>query len=282
MKKKVEENSKKYYYVDESGDPTLFSHRHKIVLGNEGVSDYFMLGLLSVGDPESLAAELEDLRHNLVNDPYFKGVPSMQPEAEKTAFFFHAKDDVPEVRKAVFELLTKRDDLRFFATIKDKHVVLDYVRNRNQSDPGYHYSVNELYDFSVRRLFRDRLHTSNHYEIIFAKRLQSDRTEAMKQQIELARQNFFKKYKIHHEADFKIESSTPDKEICLQAVDYFLWALSRLYVNREDRFIELLQPSIRVIIDIDDVRQSATGQYYSARKPISLATIPELKRKPVI
>jgi len=282
MKKKIEVDSKKYYFVDESGDPTLFGHRHKVILGTEGVSDYFTLGLLSVGDPESLADELDDLRHALLNDPYFKDVPSMQPEAKKTASHFHAKDDLPEVRKAVFDLLIKRNDLRFFATIKDKYAVLDYVRNRNQADPDYHYSVNELYDFSVRRLFRDRLHTSSHYEITFAKRLQSDRTEAMKQQIELARQNFFNKYNLYHKADIVIKSSSPDKTICLQAVDYYLWALTRMYVNRESRFIELLQPSIRLIIDIDDVRKNVKGEYYSARNPISLVKIPDLKHKPVI
>jgi hypothetical protein len=38
-------------------------------------------------------------------DPYFKGVPSMQADAKKTALFFHAKDDLPEVRREVFRVL---------------------------------------------------------------------------------------------------------------------------------------------------------------------------------
>jgi hypothetical protein len=272
----------RHYFVDESGDPTIFGRKHKIMLGTPGVSDVFMLGLLSVGDPVSLSGELEGLRQSMLKDPYFKGVPSIQPAAKKTAIAFHAKDDLPEVRKAVFELLMKRDDLRFFATIKNKRVVLEYVLNRNQSDPRYHYNGNELYDFCVRRLFRDRLHASNQIEIVFAKRLNSDRTEALKGQLELARANFFNKYNQKHETEISILTSTPGKAVCLQAVDYFLWALTRMYINREDRYINLLQPSIRLIMDIDDTRKNIKGEYYSQRNPIALAKIPELNTKPVI
>lgn len=43
----------------------------------------------------------------------------MEPERGKTARFFHAKDDVPEVRVEVFRLLLAHE-LRFSAIVKDK------------------------------------------------------------------------------------------------------------------------------------------------------------------
>jgi len=52
---------------------------------------------------------MNNLRQSLLADPYFKRVPSMQPAARKTALMFHAKDDVPEVRRDVFALLQKHE-----------------------------------------------------------------------------------------------------------------------------------------------------------------------------
>jgi hypothetical protein len=36
----------KRYFVDESGDPTLFGRRGKIIVGEEGCSTHFILGVL--------------------------------------------------------------------------------------------------------------------------------------------------------------------------------------------------------------------------------------------
>ena len=37
-----------HYYVDEAGDGTLFNARGKVIIGEEGCSRYFMLGILEV------------------------------------------------------------------------------------------------------------------------------------------------------------------------------------------------------------------------------------------
>jgi hypothetical protein len=122
-----------------------------------------------VDDPPTLAADLVALRARLIADPYFKEVPSMQPEQRKTALLFHAKDDLPEVRREVFALL-QRHAIRFSAIVRDKLAILAYVRRWNDADPAYRYRPNELYDFMVRRLFKERLHKHNAYRVYFAPR----------------------------------------------------------------------------------------------------------------
>ncbi len=96
----------RHYFVDEAGDATLFDRHGRIIVGTEGCSRYFILGLLNNPQPDRLGRDLEELRASLLSDPYFAKVPSMQPEAKKTALAFHAKDDVPEVRREVFHLLS--------------------------------------------------------------------------------------------------------------------------------------------------------------------------------
>ena len=122
-----------------------------------------------------------------MSDSYFDGVPSMQAEGRKTALAFHAKNDLPEVRRDVFELLRNSEGLRFFAVVADKWRVLDYVRQQNESNPDYRYHPNELYDYLIPRLFRERLHQSSEYHITFSKRGNSDRTAALRQALQIAR-----------------------------------------------------------------------------------------------
>src|SRR5438067_1033883 len=89
--------SHRQYFVDEAGDGTLFNAKGKVLIGLEGCSRYFMLGILDVPDPNTLNQALETLRLNLLNDPYFRKIPSMQIAQRKTALAFHAKDDIAEV-----------------------------------------------------------------------------------------------------------------------------------------------------------------------------------------
>ncbi|HLF29237.1 MAG TPA: DUF3800 domain-containing protein [Anaerolineae bacterium] len=171
--------STRHYFVDEAGDGTLFDRKGRVIIGTEGCSRYFMLGLVDVPDPVSLQQALDDLRARLLADPYFKDVPSFQPETQKTALAFHAKDDLPEVRREVFDLLL-RHPVRFLAVVRDKQKLLEYVRQRNERDAAYRYNPNELYDYLVRRLFKNLLHKDDEYHITFARRGNSDRTAALR------------------------------------------------------------------------------------------------------
>lgn len=265
-----------HYYVDEAGDGTLFSRKGRVIVGTEGCSRFFILGLVHLVDPGALGAELDDLRAKLLADSYFKGVPSMQPEARKTAVAFHAKDDLPEVRREVFALL-QRHDVRFFAVVRDKAKVTEYVRQRNERDPTCRYHPNELYDYLVRRLFRDRLHKDDRYKIYFAKRGKSNRTAALSKALAGARERFHERYGVESSAEIDVIATTPRRSHGLQATDYFLWALQRLYERREGRFVELLWPAFRLVHDVDDTREAQYGVYYTQRKPLRTAALEELK-----
>lgn len=263
----------KRYFVDESGDGVIFAHHGRILIGQEGCSRFFMLGLLEIADPLSLGIEMKDLRTKLMTDEYFKDVPSMQPNQNKTAVAFHAKDDLPEVRREVFHLLKTTPGLRFFAVVTDKFRVLEYVRERNTREPEYSYNPNELYDYLVRRLFKERLHKDKGYEITFSKRGKSDRTKALNDAILISRDRFLSKWGKTSSANIQVGASLPAQNAGLQAVDYFLWALQRVYTANEDRYISLLSNSIGLIHDIDDHRQAEYGVYYNKKMPLSVEAL---------
>lgn len=258
----------RFYYVDEAGDATLFDRRGRDLVGTAGCSRYFILGKLDVLNPVSLASDLVELRERLLSDPYFRGVPSMQVEQRKTAIALHAKDDLPEVRREVFQVLL-RHDVFFYAVVRDKSVIHQKVRDENQRNPRYRYHPNQLYDRCVSALFQVRLHKDAGYSIYFARRGGSDRTEALERALQAARDDFRKRGGVASSAPIEIIPCHSADVACLQAADYFHWALQRLFERNEGRFLELLWPKVMSIVDTDDTRESPDGLVYSQSNPLT-------------
>ena len=247
-----------HFFVDEAGDPTLFDAKGRILVGQEGCSKTFILGKLDVEDPVALQRALEQLRADLLADPYFKRVPSMQAERGKTARAFHAKDDVPEVRREVFKVLTLFD-LRFYGVVRHKMALLAYVRQRNEREDGYRYRGDELYDTLVEDLFRRYHPLADRLEICFATRGNKARTHAFRSAIEKAEARFESQYGIRRSAEVHIVASTPPQKAGLQAVDYFLWALQRHYERDESRYVELVWDKVVEIEDLDRIEGGRRG-----------------------
>lgn len=267
------ETSIRHYFIDEGGDGTLFSRKGKVLIETEGCSRFFILGLLEVPDPTVLQHIFDELRGRLMSDSYFEGVPSMQAEERKTAVAFHATDDLAEVRMEVFRLLRDTEGLRFFAVVTDKRRVLEYVRERNESNPDYRYHPNELYDYLVRRLFKQRLHQSSEYRITFSKRGKSDRTDALREALQSAQNRFAEQHNVTSDTFLQVSQARPKDQASLQSVDYFIWALQRLYELGEERYVNYLWPAFRLVHDIDDRREAGYGVYYTQKKPLNAAAL---------
>ena len=232
-----------------------------------------MLGLLEAPNPAELQRNFDDLRGELIRDPYFKNVPSMQEKSRKTALAFHANNDLPEVRREVFRILRDMEGLSFFAVVADKWRTLEYVRQRNETDRHYRYHPNELYDYLVPRLFKERLHQSRRYDIMFSRRGKSDRATALRQELEKARHEFANRQDIVSDVSLNVSVARPKQSAGLQAVDYFAWALQRLYERGEDRYVEYLWGAFRLVQDIDDRRKAGYGVHYTQKKPLDAAAL---------
>ncbi len=260
------------YFVDEAGDGVLFDARGNRIVGSPGCSRFFILGVLDVADVSGLERDLAALRDWVVNDPYLARIPSVQKHERKTFEIFHAHDDAPEVRRAVCDLLLAHD-LRFQAVVREKSDLLRYVESRNAVEPKYRYNPNELYDFLVRRLFRNLLHKDAAYRVTFAARGNRDRTNSLMRALESARITFEAKFGIQGQALIEVSSGTPRKCPPLQAADYFLWALQRLYERGEDRYVEFLWPKFKLVIEMDDTRRRGYGEYYDVKRPLNRAAL---------
>jgi len=262
----------KFYYVDEAGDGNIFDKKGRVLIGQEGCSKYFILGVLDFNNMEILANELSELHRNLLMDPYFSKVPSMLPSNRKTYYFFHATDDLPEVRREVFSVIRKYDP-RFMAVVRNKARVLDYIQRRTKQDAYYHYHPNELYDFMVRILFKNLLHKEDEYHITFSNRGKQDRTRYLKAALMRTQHRYVQQTQTANASILNVYPKNSRNCIPLQVVDYFLWSLQRFYEKHEDRYLNYVWPSIKLVHDLDDNRKTDYGFYYTQKKPLTLAAL---------
>lgn len=262
------------YYVDEAGDGVLFNRHGTVIVGVNGCSRRFMLGLLEVKNPAHLQRAIDALRVDLLADPYYSGIPSMQPEQRKTALAFHAKDDIAEVRRDVYKLLVQHE-VRFFAVVRDKKAIVEKVLKHCKKHPGYRYHENQLYDKCASRLFKERLHKEASYAIHFSARGSKPRTEHLRNAIEQARSNMRRSWNVEVTPPIELVVAKPALSAGLQAVDYFLWVLQRLYTKGESRYWDYIANQVSLVHDVDDQRNAEYGEYYTKSNPIGTERIPE-------
>lgn len=260
---------KRYYFIDEAGDLTLFNKKKKVIVGSEGCSKYFILGVAHITDPHSVRKRLDILRTEILKDQYLINIPSVH---KKTKVAFHAKDDCPEVRREVFKLINSID-VKIYSIIRRKKDILNMVSTYNKKDETWRYNQNEIYDSCVKRVFKDRLHSAKENHITFARRGKSDRNKSLNQELNKAISNFEKSTgKIVNSSHF-VSSNYPSNEPCLQIIDYFLWALQRLYERHEERYFTYLKDKFIRIIDLDDKREKSYGVYFDERNELTLEKI---------
>ena len=249
-----------HYFVDEAGDLTLFDRLGRLIVGQPGVSIYFMLATLHLPDPLQADKLLSELRSSLQNDPYFKGVPSMQPDAKKTALCFHAKNDLPEVRREVFRILSHLN-CTVHVAIRDKRKVAQHAKNIFQNS-GRKLHPNEIYDDLVQRAFYQVPRAESGALTAFARRGKRDRLSALAAAIPESKGVIQVAY-----------AAYPHECAGLQIVDYYLWALQRLFERAEDRFFQSIAHAFARIVHVDDVKKSPNGEVFHSANPLTIDKI---------
>jgi len=76
---KISKNKTHHRFLDESGDTTFFGKGRISILGKEGVSKSFCLGMVDCkSDIKIVRERIIALQKQIENDEYFLSVPSIQ------------------------------------------------------------------------------------------------------------------------------------------------------------------------------------------------------------
>ncbi|MGH8020092.1 MAG: DUF3800 domain-containing protein [Opitutaceae bacterium] len=286
-----------HLYVDEAGVPEIFDRKGRVIIGQEGCSHFFLLGMMEVDEPEKLAAALTGLREQLLADPFFNTAESFKPARKKTALLFHAKDDLPEVRVKVFDLLRSFGSaLHFRAVVCDKETIRVREQAKRTNDPKHRYNPDHLYDELARFLFAKFSRMADGYRLSIAKRGNKDRNAALRTALEHAEADFTASFGFSRGglSAWTPTITNPRDTVCLQAADYFLWALQRFYEPRrhpdtgetthEDRYLNAIWPQVSQVHDLHF--GPSQGTFFTSGTPLTFdarfGPRPRKKKKPQV
>ena len=264
MKKALEEH--RYFYVDEAGDPNFFGKGRKWIVGSEGCSRTFSVGFLRTSNPQILRERLSNLHASLAQDRYLQPIPSMR----KTLLAFHAKNDCPEVRKAVFECL---DGVDFSVQVVVARKLQSIFEMRHGS------SQDAFYNDLTSHLFERQLHLAQQNTILFARRGDKTKQHALRASVEAGIAAFRNKYPNAGATTVSVETAFSSEEPLLQAVDYVLWTVQRAFETGEMRYFEYLSNKIELVWDIYDFRtfkRTGTSMYTRRKNPFHIAKVSSL------
>lgn len=224
-------------FLDEAGDTTFYGKNKTPILGTNGVSEYFILGMLTLHEPlENVRNKILSLQKSVVSDPYFHQIPSIRKKENSSGYFLHAKDDIPEVRKMAFELI-KSIDATFDVVVEKKdYQIYERKHNGNQS---------EFYADLLSRLIHHMI--DNHSKIVLNIAHRSRCTthtnleKGLQKAIIIAQK---KNIAFNVNANVVFNVQQPTGEPIINIADYYLWAIQRWVERKEDRYVNFLEDRI--------------------------------------
>ncbi|MEM7162702.1 MAG: DUF3800 domain-containing protein [Bacteroidota bacterium] len=266
MKKKLKEYHR---FLDEAGDTTFYGKGKKNIIGSEGVSKVFILGMVKIKEPlEEVRSRVNELQERISNEPFFH-VPSVKKKIEKSGYYLHATDDLPEIRKEMFDLI-KSTKCSFEAVVGRKS--LERYETKHRGKEQYFYA--DL----LSHLLKNKLQHHDKLVLNISERGKSTKNQNLDLALEKAKQRFRNSHNgesIKTKVVFNVDY--PTNEPLLNIADYFCWAIQRVFERGETRYYEFMKDQIKVVIDLYDLKNYRNWKnYYGPKNPLK----PENKISP--
>jgi hypothetical protein len=125
-----------HHFLDEAGDTTFFGKGKISILGNEGVSKYFILSKVHFnGELQTIRNQIRALENEIETNPYYLTGSVNKKISQAGKFYFHA-DGIPEIMKLFFDLI-KSIDCKFEAVVAKKDLS-KFVKQHNGNDKEFY------------------------------------------------------------------------------------------------------------------------------------------------
>jgi hypothetical protein len=259
-------------FLDETGDTTFFGKGRKLIVGQNGVSLSFGLGVVKIDRPlEEVRREIRALEKQVEADPLLNSIPSVQKRMAAGGFFFHACKDTPDVRSVLLHYL---HELPCEAEIVVARKIPALFKTQHNS------REEEFYADLLAHLIKNRLKRPGTLVLNVAERGSSTREKVLTDALRLATERAAKRWgadQLQTRVVFNIQN--PRTEPLLTVSDYLCWAVQRVFEQGEVRHYNYLVEKIRLVVDIYD-REKYEGykNYYDKKNPLT----PENKLGPQI
>jgi hypothetical protein len=252
-----------HHFLDEAGDTTFFGKGRVPLLGQDGVSLAFGLGMVKFAVPVAEVREqVVNLCRTVEADAYLNRIPSVARRVQSGGFFFHAKDDSPEVRERLFKWIHQTDCSLEMVVGRKIPALFAKKHNGNES---------EFYADLLSHLLKNQLELGQRQVINIAERGKSTRNHVL----ELAMQKATERFSMQPDAaDISTEVvfnvQTPRTEPLLSVPDYLAWTVQRVFERGETRHYDFVRERISLVVDLYDAgKYEGSRNYYTPKRPLT-------------
>jgi len=250
-------------FLDETGDTTFYGKGRKLIVGQEGCSLSFGLGIVKVNRPlDEVRKEIQELEKQVERDPLLNTIPSVQKRIASGGFFFHACKDTPDVRSVLLHYLRELP-CEAEVVVARKIVAL--------FEKQHHAKEEEFYADLLAHLIKNRLKRPGTLVLNIAERGSSTREKVLTAALQLAKERAGKKWgesSLQTRIVFNIQNSRT--EPLLTVSDYLCWAVQRVFEQGEVRYYNYLLEKIRLVVDLyDRDRYIDSRNYYDRNHPLT-------------
>ncbi len=266
-------------FLDEAGDTTFYGKGKTSILGEPGVSNSFIIGMVKFKQSlKEVRAAVTDLQNKVAADPYFD-VVSIRKKKATSGYYFHATDDLPEVRKMFFDFISTVD-CSFEAVVGRK--TIERYETKHKGKEQYFYA--DL----LSHLLKNKLQKDRRLVLHIAERGKSTKNNNLELALEKAKQRLAAStnlkniqktedwWNLEHlsrkdiEADVVFNVTQPLQEPLLNVADYFCWAVQNVFEKGEVRFYNFLKEKISVVVDLYDAEKYTDWKnYYNPKNPLT-------------
>lgn len=250
-------------FLDETGDPTFYGKGRRLIVGQEGVSSSFGLGVVRIDRPlENVRREVRALQVQVESDPLLNTIPSVQKRVASGGFFFHACKDSPDVRAVL---------LRYLRELECEAEVVVARKIPALFEKQHHGREEEFYADLLAHLIKNRLKRAGILVLNVAERGSSTREKVLTEALRLATERAAKKWggeNLKARAVFNVQN--PRAEPLLTVSDYLCWAVQRVFEQGEVRHYNYLEEKIRLVVDLyDRDKYEGNRNYYDKKNPLT-------------
>lgn len=258
--KKPKINQNFYHrFIDETGDLTIYGKGKKDIIGTEGVSKTFAIGMVSIKDDlDEVREKITSLILEIESYEYVKNIPSIKRRIDSGGFYFHAKDDVGEIRSKFFDLL-KTIDFSLEIYVARKRMDIFHKNHNNE---------NEFYADILSHLLKNKLDKYSRLVLNIAQRGSS----TSEVNLEISRDKAFDRSSLANGKKCKVVFNVQDfkNEPLLSITDYASWAVQRVFEMGDTRHYDFIQEKISLVVDIYDfTKYKGSKNYYTKENPLT-------------
>jgi hypothetical protein len=243
-------------FLDEAGDTTFFGQGHRLILGENGVSLAFIIGMLKVNAPlQELREAVRTAQRAIEADTYVNRIPSVAKKIAKGGFHFHAKDDPAEVREVFFKLINSHA-VTFEAVVARKIPGI-FLRK-------HHEKESEFFADLLSHLIKNKLSQPGRLVLNVSHRANSTSNVNLQLALDKATGRASRKEaKPAFQRSVVFNVQNPIQEPLLSVADYCCWAVQRVFERGETRYYDFLGDRIRLVVDLyDEANYTGSKHYY--------------------